>query len=399
MSDKESRGEWRHASIPGDAGDPRGFVVAILDYCESLLARHYSVRSVESHERHLAVLAGWLLERSVTRPSEVTRPMLQRFQRWLFWYRKRDGRPLSIGMQADRIDVARSFFRYLARENRILYNPASDLDRIRRNKQLPRFVFTPSEVERVLQQPDLASPLGLRDRAILETFYATGVRRFELAALTLDGLNAEHGTLMIRLGKGRKDRMVPISERAVRWIEKYVHEARPLYAIEPDPGVIFLGVDGSAIGLHQLTKLGHQYVAAAGLGKGGSCHVFRHSMATAMLQGGADVRYVQEMLGHSCLAATEVYTHVSIRQLQRVYAATHPAASLRRRAGADDDDQNDDELHTVTLDDPVTLDGMSLPEPATPERFLELTPRRRRLRETESEAALRLRAVPRHRAG
>ena len=389
MSDKESRGEWRHAAIPGDAHDPRGFPVAILDYCTALLTRHYSVRSVESHERHLAVLAGWLLERSVTRPSQVTRPMLQRYQRWLFWYRKRDGRPLSIGLQADRIDVARSFFRYLARENRILYNPASDLDRIRRNKQLPRFVLTPSEVERVLAQPDLATPLGLRDRAILETFYATGVRRFELAKLTLDGLNAERGTLMVRLGKGRKDRMLPIGERALRWIEKYVAESRPLYAIEPDPGVIFLGVDGSPIGLHQLTKLGHQYVAAAGLGKGGSCHVFRHSMATAMLAGGADVRYVQEMLGHTCLAATAVYTHVSIRQLQRVYAATHPAAVLQRPRASNDSDDDGEVDREVAADLVVVPEADTLPEPVSPQRFLELTPRARRLRLSGGEDGLR----------
>jgi integrase/recombinase XerD len=347
VTDRLGRGERARTPVAGDPGDARGMPRLVAEYCTWLLARQYSERTVEEREEHLAHLAAWLEQRGITRPGDVTRPVLQRYQRWLYHYRKANGEPLSIRRQYQRLTAARLFFRFLARQNRILYNPAADLDLPRMTRRLPKWVLTHTEVERVLAQPDVGTLLGIRDRAILETLYSTGVRRFELAQLRLYELDADRGTLLVRLGKGRRDRIVPIGERAVLWVERYLEEVRAEFAVEPDEGILFLGVNGESIGLHRLTELVREYVDAAEVGKRGSCHLFRHSMATAMLEGGADIRFIQEMLGHASIGTTQIYTTVSIRQLQRVHAATHPAAiAEHRRTQADEDGRTETDTDT-----------------------------------------------------
>ena len=148
----------------------------------------------------------------------------------------------------------------------------------------------------------------------------------EVCGLALYDLDAERGTVVVRQGKGRKDRVIPIGARAVAWIERYLAEVRPSLVVEPDAGRCFWR-SGEPLTPDHLTGRVSRYVTAAGLGKRGSCHLFRHTMATLMLEGGADVRFIQQMLGHSSLETTEIYTHVSIRTLKAIHTATHPARS------------------------------------------------------------------------
>ncbi len=208
-------------------------------------------------------------------------------------------------------------------------NPAAELELPRLPKRLPRAVLSVSEMERVLMQPDITSPLGLRDRAILEVLYSTGIRRMELVGLDVSDLDAERGTLLVREGKGAKDRLVPIGERAIRWTEQYLDKARPLLArraLTDHAGrVLFLSARGTRIRATKLTERLHQYVVNAGIEKPGSVHIFRHTMATLMHDAGADIRDLQEMLGHAQLSTTEIYTHVSIERLKQVHTETHPA--------------------------------------------------------------------------
>ena len=133
----------------------------------------------------------------------------------------------------------------------------------------------------------------------------------ELVNLHVFDVDGERGTVMVRQGKGKKDRMIPIGERAVIWIDKYLDEVRPQLVVQPEEGRLFLTEMGESFSPSRLTQLVRSYVREADLGKSGSCHLFRHTMATLMLEGGADVRYIQQMLGHSRLETTEVYTHVS----------------------------------------------------------------------------------------
>jgi integrase/recombinase XerD len=164
----------------------------------------------------------------------------------------------------------------------------------------------------------------------VETLYSTGMRRMEVVGLTVYDVDLERGTVMIRLGKGGKDRMVPIGERALSWIERYLEEVRPELLVPPDDGHLFLSHRGRPFTLKGMTMLCHRLVKASGVGKAGSCHIFRHTCATLMLERGADIRFIQEMLGHRDISSTQIYTHVSIKQLKEVHAATHPTARLSR---------------------------------------------------------------------
>jgi len=191
----------------------------------------------------------------------------------------------------------------------------------------------------VLAQCDVSEPLGLRDRAMLEVLYSTGIRRAELSRLAVFDLDAERRTLMVQQGKGRKDRMVPIGERALVWVSRYLVEVRPLFATGADEHrTLFLTTDGTAISPDRLTDLARGYVQASGVEKQGACHLFRHTMATLMLEGGADIRYIQAMLGHAELSTTQIYTQVSIRALQAVHEATHPGATNTHHRRPKDED-------------------------------------------------------------
>jgi integrase/recombinase XerD len=169
---------------------------------------------------------------------------------------------------------------------------------------------------------------------MLETLYSTGMRRSELAGLSVFDLDRERGTVMIRLGKGKKDRMIPIGERALRWIERYQLEARSQLLATRNQNALFLTTLGEAFMPPRLTELVRDYVIAAKIGKSGSCHLFRHTMATLMLENGADIRFIQAMLGHVDISTTQIYTRVSIRKLKEIHTATHPAKSRQTRANA-----------------------------------------------------------------
>jgi integrase/recombinase XerD len=319
--------------------DPQGFEDAVRDFLEWLTVRNYSPVTVKSRAYHLAPFVAWCAERSLVRPGEITKPILERYQRWLFHYRRPDGRPISFRSQSQIILSVRGFFRYLARQGRILTNPAADLDVPKEEKRLTGVVLTAAEADQILNQPNVHDLLGLRDRAILETLYSTGIRRGELVNLLVHDLDVNRQTLFVRLGKGRKDRLVPIGERAVAWVEKYLYEARPRLVVEPDCARLFLSWQSGPIALASLTEIVRDYVVRSGVGKPGACHIFRHTMATLMLEGGADVRFIQEMLGHANLETTQIYTRFSIQKLKAIHDATHPGARRKRSEAADGNEE------------------------------------------------------------
>jgi integrase/recombinase XerD len=292
---------------------------------------------VTNREVYLGYFIRWCDERGISQPCQVTKPILDRYARYLYHHRKAGGEPLSIASQHKHLVPVRALFKWLTRSNLILYNPASEIELPRLEHRLPKAVLSAAEADQVVNQPDLEDPLGVRDRAILETFYSTGIRRFELISLKLYDLDVARGTLMVRQGKGKKDRMIPIGDRATAWIDKYLVEVRPTLAFEPDDGTIFLTNEGEPFTPNRLTQLVRAYVDRADIGKRGACHLFRHTMATLMLEGGADTRFIQEMLGHAKLETTQIYTQVSIRKLKEIHSATHPGARLGRAAGKEEE--------------------------------------------------------------
>ena len=313
---------------PGDPSDPEGLLVWLTRYLGWLRQHNYSPYTVQNRERALGAFLAWCEVRGIGRPTEVTPPILARYQRHLYRLRGRGGKPLSFRSQSAQLVCVRAYFKWLTRHHVLLYNPASELELPRGEQRLPQSVLTVAEAEAVLAQPDVEKPLGLRDRAMLETLYSTGVRRMELLGLGVYDLDAERGTLMVRQGKGNKDRMIPIGERATAWVEKYQSEARPGLVAAPDGGTLFVTAAGKRFQPDHLSQLVRRYVLAAELGKRGGCHLFRHTMATLMLENGADIRFIQEMLGHAKLSTTQIYTQVSIRKLKEIHTATHPTAKL-----------------------------------------------------------------------
>jgi integrase/recombinase XerD len=326
---KPRTGGRKKRPVPAEPLDP--LQAAIAQYLEWIAVHGFSGDTVNTRRAYLGYFHEWCHERGLSEPIEITRPILERYQRWLYHYRKTNGQPLGFRTQHTRLQSIKSFFQWMARQNHLLHNPASEIILPRMEHRLPKYVLTAEEAEQIIQQPNVNDPEGLRDRAILETFYSTGMRRMELASLKIYDVDADRTTLTIRQGKGRKDRVIPIGERALAWIDKYLRESRPqLLTGGGEDGTVFLTHMGEPFDRRQLTALVRGHLIESKVGKMGGCHLFRHTVATLMLENGADIRVIQEMLGHAKLTTTELYTRVSINLLRQVYSATHPAAHLKR---------------------------------------------------------------------
>jgi len=295
-------------------------------FLEYMAVVNFAPRTIGARGQDLRAFFQWCQERELLRADAIIKPILEAYQRHLYRHRKVNGKPLGFTTQQSRLISIKAYFKWLTRQNYIPSNPASELELPRTERRLPMTPLTTREVETILIQPDLSDPIGVRDRALLETLYSTGIRRMEVVGLQLDDVLIEKGAIMVRQGKGRKDRVTPIGGRALQWIERYCEDVRPRLAMEPYERTLFLSLYGEAISPDYLTRLVGQYVRKADIGRTGSCHLFRHACATLMLENGADMRYVQSMLGHDCIASTQIYTELSIRQLKKVHALTHPAA-------------------------------------------------------------------------
>ena len=309
--------------------DHNGITPYLNQFLEWSAIVGYSARTVEIRDINLRRFIHWCDERGLDQPQDITRPILERYRRHLYYYRKKNGEPLSLSSQCQRLEPVKAFFKWLTKENHILTNPASELELPRQSKKLPQHILSIDEIESVLNQTALHGELGLRDRAIIETLYSTGIRRMEAVNLKLYDIDLNNGTLMVRQGKGKKDRMVPLGERACAWLTKYLEDVRPSLVVEPDDGTVFLTEYGQPMIKNRLSDAVKRHMDAAGIAKPGACHLFRHAMATHMLENGADIRFIQAILGHSTLSTTEIYTQVSIRKLKEIHHATHPAKLQR----------------------------------------------------------------------
>ena len=238
------------------------------------------------------------------------------------------------GTQRARLGALQRFFAHLCRENRLAANPAADLELPRKPHRLLPRGLSREEIAAVLAVPDVADPLGVRDRAILETLYATGARRSELVRLDLADLDAAGATLHIRRGKGGRSRVVPVGARALEWLARYLRAARPRLLLDATEPALFLSGYGERLSPAYLGNWVRRTVDAAGVAKAGSCHLFRHSCAVHMLENGADSRFIQQLLGHASAETTAIYTEATIAALRAVYARTHPADQAASALGA-----------------------------------------------------------------
>lgn len=326
MKKRRKGGKPKSASDGFDRSSPDTLASLIDQWQTRLGERNYSERTLEAHKWALKTFLTWCEERDLRKALEITKPILESFQGWLFRYRKPDGQPLAIGTQRARLGAIQRFFAHLCKSNHLPANPAADLELPRKQQRSLPKGLSREEIAAVFNVPDPRDPLGIRDRAILETLYATGARRSELINLDLNDLDQSGQTLLIRKGKGGKDRLLPIGKTALAWLENYLQKSRPKLLLEITEQALFLSGYGERLSAGYLGNWVAKTIKAAGIEKQGSCHLLRHSCATHMHENGADIRVIQQLLGHARLDTTSIYTAVAITHLKEVYERTHPAA-------------------------------------------------------------------------
>jgi integrase/recombinase XerD len=305
------------------AGDPGAKTARLLQLFEDHAAVRYAPKTTANYLRQVRRLLAWLDGRGLSLAELRTQDVLA-YQGDLFARRKKDGRPFTSGAHKNAVMALKSFFHFLYRRGYLLADPAAAVEYPRIERRLPRVILTRDEALRILEAAKDKTPRGLRDRAILETLYATGIRVSELANLTPDDVDTEERLLRVLLGKGRKDRNVPLTRAAAQAIERYLIAGRSQLGGDKRARFLFLANRGGWMDPSTLSRLVQSWAKRARVKKRVTCHVFRHSVATHLLKGRADIRHIQALLGHASLATTERYTHVEISDLQEVLRRAHP---------------------------------------------------------------------------
>ncbi len=295
-------------------------------YFEDSMALGESNYTLKTKRALLTRFIEWAATQGVFSIRDLDMLVLEEYRRYLNKYRKRNGQPLDISTQYARLLAVTKFIKTMDYYDVIDGAFAKKFRLPRIPRRLPKDIPTAGDVEKVLSQSLIMGRLGVRNRAIIEVFYATGIRRIELVNLNLKDIDFDRQILTVREGKHKNDRNVPIARRALDWIERYLKDLRPRLATLASGEALFLTQAGQRMKPHKVTDMVTKCVNRSGIDNKGSCHLLRHLTATEMLRHGADIREVQEMLGHSDISSTQIYAHVTINDLNRVYYQTHPAA-------------------------------------------------------------------------
>ncbi len=300
-------------------------------YRSRLELKNFAPRTIETQLGALKLLLRFLEETGQPDIAACTTEALRAFQRWHFYQPTHRGAARGIAYQNRVLSTVKSLFKFLHEETLIARDPAAPLEHAREPQTLPRNILTPQEARRIIEAPDTGTPLGYRDRAILETLYATGIRKNELMNLTVADVNPDEELLRINGGKGAKDRVAPLTQAAARFLETYIKAIRPKLLAGRSTDRLFLSLRGLPIARNTLGALVEKYARLARVKKRVTCHLWRHSCATHLLQRKANLRHVQELLGHRSLATTERYLHLTITELKEAHRKHHPRESDSRR--------------------------------------------------------------------
>ncbi len=271
----------------------------------------------------------YLQSENIQSIAEVDTKLLIRYQIYLSTLKNKKGKPYNPSTQNHEISAVRKLYKLLRRKGEVFYNPADGLEGAKTGKSLPKNILSVEEMKNILDEPDTKTPRGIRDKAIMELLYSTAIRRNEVVNLNLDDLNPDDGTILIKNGKGNKDRVVPCGKNAWKWLDKYLRECRPHYADKNEPAVFisrkYGGIEKQ--GIYMMVK---QYALQAGIKKTISPHSFRASCATHLAENGCDIRFIQELLGHSSPSTTAIYIQVAIKKLKEIHTKFHPRERLEK---------------------------------------------------------------------
>lgn len=291
----------------------------LMDYLHYLkVERGLSENTINSYGIDLKLFLEYLRENEIPSFKQVNKEVIVNYMQ----SEKNNNKANSSILRS--VSSLRKFFQYLAQEKIIEKDPMLLIDTPKKKQHLPQ-VLTKEEVEKLLRSPNTGQVLGLRDRAMLELMYATGLRISEIINLKLEDLHLTMGTLQT-LGKGHKERIVPVGDEAIKWVNRYLEEARPKLLKQKRSNYLFLNFHGNNLTRQGVWKNLKAEVRKAGIQKNITLHTLRHSFATHILENGADLRIVQELLGHADISTTQIYTHLSNKQLADIYNRAHPRA-------------------------------------------------------------------------
>jgi integrase/recombinase XerD len=274
--------------------------------------------TLESYGRDLRQYCGFLSEGTSQTPETASQATIVAY---LMSLRKQGKATATI---ARRLAALKAFYQFMLKENYVTKDPTDELSSPKLERKLPK-VLSVEEVEKLLNQPDTSTPAGIRDKAMLEVLYATGIRVSELVNLNLDDVDLKEGFVRC-VGKGSRERVVPMGEIAINSLRMYLSQGRPKLMSNPKANALFLNHHGRRLTRQGFWKIVKKYAAQLGINKHITPHTLRHSFATHLLENGADIRAVQEMLGHADISTTQIYTHVTKDRLKDVYARSHPRA-------------------------------------------------------------------------
>lgn len=300
----------------------RQLVEEFLDYL--VVERGMARNTLAAYRHDIERYVGYLQRQGIANFNEVHPATVNAFLQQLA------GVGLCASSVARNLSAIRMFHRFLVAEELATSDPTSATQLPKRAQLLPT-VLDVGEVEGLLAQPDASTPLGIRDRALLEFLYATGVRVSEVVTVALGDLLTDDEIVRV-FGKGAKERIVPVGAQALHWVNRYLREVRPLFAkAGKSQNILFIGARGRPMTRKAVWEIIKKYARAAGIRKEVSPHSLRHSFATHLIEGGADLRVVQEMLGHADISTTQVYTHIDRQYVREVHRRYHP---LERRGRA-----------------------------------------------------------------
>lgn len=291
---------------------------------EYLLVLNYSTRSIEIYGYYVRQFFKYMGEMGLTDLAGLNPADIRDYQTHLWEKASERGRPYSASAQNNALQGVRVLFRVMKGEGYLTSDPTKDIPRARLPKRLPRSVLTQGEMRKLLNAPNVHTVLGYRDRALMELMYSTGLRRSEVEALKVEEVDFEGGYVRVNNGKGNKDRVVPLGRIAQKYLENYLKVIRPKLEKDPQERGLFLGQYGNPLTDDVIWRMVKQYGRKAKITKNVSPHTFRHTCATLMMKNKANLRHIQELLGHSSLLSTQVYTSVSIADLKEAHRKYHP---------------------------------------------------------------------------
>lgn len=322
--------------------EPTNLELLQARYLNHLQLLNYSPRTIAAMPSYFKLLARFMAEVKLHDVQAMTSTHLLDFQRWLYYEPTWKDTARSVASQNRVLSVLRGFFRFLKQEGYTSHDPAAEMLLAREPDALPRNVLTPQEARRIIEAPDVQTALGYRDRTILEVLYATGIRKNELMNLTLADVNLDEELLRINDGKGGRDRVVPLSGIACSFLESYIKAIRPELlqgrdsqskARQSNTPRLFISLRGRPMARNTVGAVVEKYAKQARIKKHVTCHLWRHTCATHLLKNNANLRHVQEMLGHRSLATTERYLRLTITDLKEAHRKFHPREASTRNVG------------------------------------------------------------------